>query len=82
VSRLRSGVVRRVDHLGRIVIPVEIRKRFGIHERDQLEFSVRGDTVVLSKPHDACVFCGSSEQLGEYRGRSVCAACRGDLSAS
>jgi AbrB family transcriptional regulator, transcriptional pleiotropic regulator of transition state genes len=57
-STRAGGVVRRVDELGRIVIPVEIRRRFGIDVRDPLEISVRGESIVLSKPHDACVFCG------------------------
>ena len=50
-----GGVVRRVDELGRIVIPVEIRKRFGIRERDPLEISVQGDSAVLTRPIDRCV---------------------------
>src|ERR1051326_8293227 len=52
-----GGVVRRVDELGRIVIPVEIRKRFGIRERDPLEISVQGDSVALTRPIGRCVFC-------------------------
>src|SRR5712691_878223 len=51
-----GGVVRRVDELGRIVIPVEIRKRFGIVVHDPLEISVSGDSIVLGRPHTACVF--------------------------
>ncbi|MDX6495304.1 MAG: AbrB family transcriptional regulator, transcriptional pleiotropic regulator of transition state, partial [Gaiellales bacterium] len=51
-----GGVVRRVDELGRIVIRVEIRKRFGIRDRDPLEISVQGDSVVLTRPIGHCVF--------------------------
>ena len=72
-TRIRAGqtggVVRRVDDLGRIVIPVEIRRRFGIEIRDPLEISVRGDTIVLSKPHDACVFCGGRRALQPFHDR-------------
>ena len=67
-SARAGGVVRRVDELGRIVIPVEIRRRFGIDVRDPLEISVRGETIVLSKPHDACVFCGRTGGLDEFHG--------------
>ena len=74
-----GGVMRRVDDLGRIVIPVEIRRRFGIEIRDPLEISVRGDTIVLAKPHDACVFCGSRKTLAEFHGRMVCRSCRTEL---
>ena len=80
-ERVAGGVVRRVDELGRIVIPVEIRKRFGIAVRDPLEIGVRGDTIVLSKPQDSCVFCGSRNQLDEFKGRQVCVDCRLELSS-
>lgn len=76
-----GGVVRRVDELGRIVIPAEIRKRFGIHERDPLEISVQGDAVVLTRPQDACVFCAASENLTSFHDRSVCWTCRMALGA-
>jgi len=73
--------VRRVDELGRIVIPVEIRKRFSIGDHDALEISVQGDTIVLSRPRDECVFCGRRERLSSYRDRSICDDCIGDLRA-
>jgi AbrB family transcriptional regulator, transcriptional pleiotropic regulator of transition state genes len=76
-----GGVVRRVDELGRIVIPVEIRKRFGIGDRDALEISVQGDAIVLSRPHDECVFCGAEYGLGKHRGRRVCSECLAELRA-
>src|SRR5438105_1883390 len=62
-----GGVVRRIDELGRIVIPVEIRKRFGITQHDALEISVQGDAIVLERPHTECVFCGSEELLTDFR---------------
>jgi transcriptional pleiotropic regulator of transition state genes len=68
-------VVRRIDELGRIVIPVEIRKRFGISDHAALEISVQGDAIVLQRPHTECVFCGSEERLAEYRDRPVCEDC-------
>jgi AbrB family transcriptional regulator, transcriptional pleiotropic regulator of transition state genes len=74
-----GGVVRRVDELGRIVIPAEIRKRFGIHERDPLEITVQGDAVVLTRPQNACVFCGATEHLTSFHDRSVCWTCRASL---
>jgi len=74
-----TGIVRRIDELGRIVIPIEIRKRFGLAEKDPLEISVRGETILLSKPLARCVFCGRDDELAEYRGRSVCSSCVGEL---
>lgn len=75
-----GGVVRRIDELGRIVIPVEIRKRFGISDHAALEISVQGDAIVLERPHTECVFCGSEERLAEYRDRPVCEDCINALS--
>jgi transcriptional pleiotropic regulator of transition state genes len=74
-----GGVVRRIDELGRIVIPVEIRKRFGIRDRDPLEISVQGDSVVLTRPIDRCVFCSSLDDLTAFHERSICASCISDL---
>jgi len=69
-----------MDELGRIVIPIEIRKRFGLAEKDPVEISVRGETILLSKPHGSCVFCGRDEELEEHRGRLVCRDCIHELS--
>ena len=74
-----SGIVRRIDELGRIVIPIEIRKRFGLAERDPVEISVKGESILLTKAHSVCVFCGSADALEDYRGRAVCRACIADL---
>jgi transcriptional pleiotropic regulator of transition state genes len=75
----RTGIVRNIDELGRIVIPSEIRKRFGFGVKDPVEISVRGDTILLSRPQTLCVFCGRGEGLSEYRGRCVCVTCIGEL---
>jgi AbrB family transcriptional regulator, transcriptional pleiotropic regulator of transition state genes len=79
---VQTGIVRHIDELGRIVIPSEIRKRFGLGEKDPVEISVRGETILLSKPHASCVFCGRDDALAEHRGRPVCRACIAELAAS
>ena len=63
------------------MIPIEIRKRFGLAVRDPVEISVKGDTIVLAKPHGVCVFCGRDDGLEEHRGRSVCRSCIAELAA-
>jgi AbrB family transcriptional regulator, transcriptional pleiotropic regulator of transition state genes len=78
---VQTGIVRHIDELGRIVIPSEIRKRFGLAEKDPVEISVRGETILLSKPHSSCVFCGRGEALAEHRGRPVCRTCIAELAA-
>jgi transcriptional pleiotropic regulator of transition state genes len=74
-----TGVVRKIDELGRIVLPSELRRVFGIHEGDELEISVDGERVVLQKRHDLCVFCGSDLADVEFKGRRVCRDCVGQL---
>jgi transcriptional pleiotropic regulator of transition state genes len=75
-----TGIIRHIDELGRIVIPIEIRKRFGLSEKDPLEISVKEETILLSRPQSACVFCGRTASLHEHRGRAVCRSCIADLS--
>jgi AbrB family transcriptional regulator, transcriptional pleiotropic regulator of transition state genes len=76
-----TGIVRNLDELGRIVIPIEIRKRLGLGEKDPLEISVQDDVIMLSRPESSCVFCGSGDGLREHRGRAVCGDCVAELSA-
>ena len=70
-----TGIVRKVDELGRIVLPIEMRRTLDIAEKDALEIYVEGDSVILRKYQAACVFCGSLRDVAEFRGRSVCAEC-------
>jgi AbrB family transcriptional regulator, transcriptional pleiotropic regulator of transition state genes len=74
-----TGIVRHIDDLGRIVIPIEIRKRFGIEKRDPLEIYVKGDRIVLGKLQEGCTFCGRTRGLVEHYGRPVCSTCRTEL---
>jgi len=77
-----TGMARKVDDLGRVVVPAEMRKSFGIREGDYLDISVEDDRIILVKRQDACVFCRSSEDLKEFRGRMVCAGCIGELNGA
>ena len=70
-----TGIVRPVDGLGRIVLPIEIRRNLDIEERDQLEIYLEGDHIILKKYEPACVFCGGNAGLSEYRGKNVCREC-------
>lgn len=74
------GILRKVDELGRIVIPKELRKKFGITDNvDYFEISVEGDTILLKKYEPGCVLCGGTEGLVEVDGREICAACRAKI---
>jgi len=70
-----TGIVRKVDELGRIVLPIELRRTLDIEERDALEIYLDGDKIVLQKYEPACLFCGSDQGLMNYRGKNICCAC-------
>ena len=75
-----TGIVRRVDELGRVVIPIEIRNEFGIAEKDPIEIYVDGSTIVLKKYEQTCIFCGNSKDLTEYKGKLICDKCSKHIS--
>jgi transcriptional pleiotropic regulator of transition state genes len=70
-----TGIVRRIDDLGRIVIPKEIRSTFKIHEADPIEIFTDGDLIIFKKYSMGCIFCGSQENLELFRDKSVCPQC-------
>ena len=70
-----TGIIRRVDELGRIVLPVEIRRTLDIAERDELEIFMDNNQIVLQKFEPSCIFCASSAGLVAYRGKNVCREC-------
>jgi len=69
-----TGMIRKVDELGRIVLPIELRRNLDIAERDELEIFVDGDRIILQKHEAACIFCGSA-LVHQFRGKNVCTAC-------
>lgn len=74
--RMKStGIIRKVDELGRIVLPIEIRRTLDIAERDELEIFMDNDQIVLQKFEPSCIFCSSSQGLVSYRGKNVCQQC-------
>ena len=74
-----TGIFRRVDELGRVVIPMELRKKFGIEERDPMEIYVDGSAIVLKKQENTCVFCGKKDKVHEYKDKLVCEKCLNEL---
>ena len=74
-------MVRKIDDLGRIVIPAETRRLFNIHEGDELAISVDGDSIIIRKLDATCVFCGATEEVSDFKGRGVCSSCRGALAS-
>ena len=74
-----TGVVRRVDELGRIVIPIELRRTLDIQEKDSLEIFTDGDQIILKKYNPACIFCGEAYDVVSYKGKNVCKLCLGEM---
>ncbi len=74
-----TGIVSRVDELGRIVIPVELRKVMDIGEKDPLEIYTDAEKIILKKYQPACLFCGDAEGLTVHRGKNICLACLTEL---
>lgn len=70
-----TGIVRKVDELGRIVIPKELRRTFSIDHKDPIEIYVDEDNIILKKYHPGCIFCGDVEFVNEYQGKMVCDMC-------
>ncbi len=70
-----TGIVRKVDELGRIVIPKELRKTLGIQEKDPLEIYVDAEKIILQKYEPACIFCGSADNAENYKGKIICGEC-------
>ncbi len=76
-----TGIVRKVDELGRIVLPIELRRTLDIAERDPLEIYVDGSSIILNKYQPSCIFCGNSQEITPFKGKNICASCLRDLGA-
>ena len=70
-----TGIVRKLDELGRIVVPIELRRTLGIGAKDSLEILVEDDHIVLKKYHPACVFCGDARDVVAFKDKLVCRRC-------
>ena len=76
-----TGIVRKVDELGRVVIPIEIRNTFDIAEKDPIEIYVDGSCIILKKYEPNCIFCGNAKNLISYKDKLVCSKCAEKLSS-
>jgi transcriptional pleiotropic regulator of transition state genes len=74
-----TGIVRQMDSLGRIVLPIELRRTLDIGQKDSLEIYVEGNQIILKKYEPTCVFCENTEGIVSYRGKNVCPACLKEL---
>ncbi len=74
-----TGIVRKVDELGRIVLPIELRRTLDIAEKDPLEIYVDEDAVILRKYEPSCTFCGRGTNVVDFHGKNICSYCLEEL---
>ena len=74
-----KGIVRKVDELGRIVLPIEMRRTLDIGEKDALEIYVEGSSVILKKYKPSCVFCDATKDITVFKGKNICPKCLKEL---
>lgn len=70
-----TGIVRKVDELGRIVLPIELRRTLGIEVKDRIEIFVDGESIILRKYQPACIFCDNAKDIINYKGKNICPDC-------
>lgn len=75
-----SGIIRRVDQLGRIVLPIELRRHLDItEEKDSLEIFIDNDIIILKKYEPACIFCGNARNVNTFKGKNICPDCLAEI---
>ena len=77
-----TGIVRRLDELGRITLPIELRRTLGIDIKDSIEIYVDNSTIVLKKYEPTCIFCGESENVVAHKDKNVCKKCLDEIKNS
>jgi AbrB family transcriptional regulator, transcriptional pleiotropic regulator of transition state genes len=74
-----TGIVRKVDELGRIVLPIELRRTLNIEEKDALEIYVDGESIILKKYEPACIFCSNAKNIEVYKSKNICSDCLDEM---
>jgi len=70
-----TGIIRKVDELGRVVVPIELRNKLNINVKDEVEIYVDGSSIILKKFEPNCIFCGNTKNLIEYKDKLICKKC-------
>ena len=74
-----TGIVRKVDELGRVVLPIELRRTLDIEVKDSLEIYVDGSQIILKKYEPACIFCGNALDITNVKGKNICKCCLAEI---
>ena len=75
-----TGIVRKIDELGRIVLPMELRRTFNLKIKDSVEIYVEKDSIILKKYEPCCIFCGDSTNITTFKDKNVCDKCKTEIS--
>ena len=74
-----TGIVRKIDELGRIVLPMELRRTLNLNIKDSIEIYVEGESIILKKYEPCCIFCGEATNVNHFKGKNVCDKCLKEL---
>lgn len=74
-----TGISRALDSLGRVVIPVELRRQFDISENEKIEFYIEDDKIIMKKVINSCVFCNNTNELVSFKDKHICTDCLNSL---
>lgn len=76
-----TGIVRKIDNLGRVVLPIELRRVFDIDKEDPVEIFVDDNYIMLKKYQPACIFCNDAKDVINFRGKNICSNCFAEMKA-
>lgn len=74
-----TGIVRKIDELGRVVLPMELRRTLNLNIKDSIEIYVEGEQIILKKYEPCCIFCGEATNASYFKGKNVCESCKKEL---
>lgn len=74
-----TGIVRKVDELGRVVLPIELRRTLNIDIKDPLEIYVDEEFIILKKYEPACIFCGNAKDVKRLHDKNICSDCLSEI---
>ena len=74
-----TGIVRKIDELGRVVLPMELRRTLNLNIKDSIEIFVEGESIILKKYEPCCIFCGEATNVENFKGKNVCAKCKKEI---
>lgn len=70
-----TGITRKIDELGRIVLPIELRRKFDLDYKDTIDIYTEDDKIILKKYEPSCIFCGEADNITQFKGKNICSSC-------